>query len=33
MILPVKEAKYKHDYVIWLRFSDDAEGEIDLANE
>ncbi len=33
MILHVKEAKYLHDYVIWLRFNDGAEGEIDLANE
>ena len=33
MILHVKEAKYRHDYVIWLRFNDGAEGEVDLANE
>jgi hypothetical protein len=33
MILHVKEAKYRHDYVLWLRFNDDAEGEVDLANE
>lgn len=33
MILHVKEAKYQHDYVVWLRFNDGAEGEIDLANE
>ncbi len=33
MILHVKEAKYLHDYVVWLRFNDGAEGEIDLANE
>lgn len=33
MILHVKEAKYRHDYVIWLRFSDGAEGEVDLAGE
>lgn len=33
MILHVKEAKYLHDYVIWLRFNDGAEGEIDLAGE
>jgi hypothetical protein len=33
MFLHVKEAKYLHDYVIWLRFNDGAEGEIDLAKE
>lgn len=33
MILHVKEAKYQHNYVVWLRFNDGAEGEIDLANE
>ena len=33
MILHVKEAKYLHNYVIWVRFSDGAEGEVDLAAE
>lgn len=33
MILHVKQAKYLHDYVIWLRFNDGAEGEVDLADE
>jgi hypothetical protein len=33
MILHVREAKYLHDYVIWLRFNDGAEGEIDLVPE
>jgi hypothetical protein len=33
MILHVKEAKYLHDYVIWLRFNDGAEGEVDLSGE
>ena len=33
MFLHVKEAKYFHDYVIWLRFNDGAQGEIDLENE
>lgn len=33
MFLHVKEAKYLHDYVIWLRFNDGAVGEIDLGNE
>lgn len=33
MILHVTEAKYLHDYVLWLRFNDGIEGEIDLAEE
>ena len=33
MFLHVKEAKHLHGYVIWLRFNDGAEGEIDLGNE
>ena len=33
MILHVKEAKYLHDYMIWLRFNDDAEGEVNLKDE
>jgi hypothetical protein len=33
MFLHVKEAKYLHDYVKWLRFNDGAEGEIDLERE
>jgi hypothetical protein len=33
MILHVKEAKYLHDYVIWLRFNDGAEGVVDLKEE
>jgi len=33
IFLHVKEAKYLHDYVIWLRFNDGAEGEIDLRDE
>ncbi len=33
MILHVREAKYLHDYVIWLRFNNGAEGEIDLKDE
>ena len=33
MILHVREARYRHDYVIWLRFNDGAEGEVDLRNE
>jgi len=33
MILHVKQAKYLHDYVIWIKFNDGIEGEIDLENE
>ena len=33
MFLHVREAKYLHDYVIWLRFNDGAEGEADLRDE
>jgi hypothetical protein len=27
------EARHVRDFVIWLRFSDGAEGEVDLAGE
>jgi hypothetical protein len=33
MILHIRAAKYLHDYVIWLRFNDGAEGEVDLKDE
>ena len=33
MILHVTEAKYKRDYVLWLKFNDGAEGFVDLADE
>ena len=33
MILHVKEAKYLHNYVIWVKFNDGIEGEIDLEQE
>ena len=33
MILHVIEAKYLHDYVIWLRFNDGTIGEVDLKDE
>jgi hypothetical protein len=29
----VVEAKYVKEYVIWIRFADGAEGEVDLADE
>jgi len=33
MILHVTEARYVRDYVIWMRFNDGAEGEVDLSGE
>lgn len=33
MILHVVEARYVRDYVIWLRFNDGAEWEVDLKDE
>ena len=33
MFLHVKDAKYLHDYVIWIKFNDGIEGEVDLENE
>lgn len=32
-MLKVTDAKYVKDYIIWLKFSDGAEGEVDLENE
>ena len=32
-MIRVLEARYVRDYVIWLRFSDGAEGEVDLEDE
>ena len=33
MIVHVVEARYVRDYVVWLKFSDGAAGEVDLAGE
>ena len=33
MILHVREAKYIKDYIIWFRFNDGAEGEVNLEAE
>lgn len=33
MILHIKEVKYMHDNVIWVRFNNQVEGEIDLSSE
>ena len=32
-MLDIIEARYVSDYVVWLRFEDGTEGEIDLAEE
>ncbi|HYN80799.1 MAG TPA: DUF2442 domain-containing protein [Gemmatimonadaceae bacterium] len=32
-MLNVIEARYLHDHVVWLRFNDGLEGEVDLAPE
>jgi hypothetical protein len=33
MLPHVIEARYRSGYTIWLRFSDGAEGEVDLTKE
>ncbi len=33
MFLHVVEARYVRDYVVWLKFSDGATGEVDLRTE
>jgi hypothetical protein len=33
MILHVEEARYLHDYVVWVRFNDGTAGEVDLRDE
>jgi hypothetical protein len=33
MILHVEEARYLHDYVVWVRFNDGTAGEVDLCEE
>jgi hypothetical protein len=33
VILHVREARHVRDYVIWLRFNDGAEGEVNLEDE
>lgn len=33
MFLYVEDAKYIRAHVIWVRFNDGAEGEIDLSSE
>tara|TARA_B100000315_G_C14565067_1_gene582507 strand:- start:86 stop:343 length:258 start_codon:yes stop_codon:yes gene_type:complete len=33
MFLHVEDAKYIRNHVIWIRFNDGTEGEIDLSSE
>ncbi len=33
MLARVVEAKYRGGHCVWLRFSDDVSGEVDLASE
>jgi len=33
MIPKLKEAKYVNAYIVWLRFEDGVEGEVDLEAE
>ena len=32
-MIKVIDARHVRDYVVWLRFSDDTEGEVDLREE
>ncbi len=33
MLPRIIDARYVHEYTIWIRFNDGTEGEIDLKNE
>ena len=33
MLPRIKEARYIENHTVWLRFSDGAEGEVDLTSE
>ncbi|MBS0320524.1 MAG: DUF2442 domain-containing protein [Proteobacteria bacterium] len=33
MLPHVTEARYVGGYIVWLRFNDGSEGEVDLSNE
>jgi len=33
MILRVTDARWIRDFVVWVRFNDGSEGEVDLAGE
>ncbi len=32
-MIRVTDARYVRDYVVWLKFSDGTEGEVDLTEE
>lgn len=32
-MIKVDDAKYVRDYIVWLKFSDGTEGEVDLKEE
>ena len=32
-MIRIEKARYVSDYKVWLRFSDGAEGEVDLQNQ
>lgn len=33
MLPKLREAQYRRDYCIWLKFADGVEGEVDLQSE
>lgn len=33
MLPKLREAKYRRDYCIWIKFADGVEGEVDLESE
>jgi hypothetical protein len=33
MLLDVIEAKYVRDFIVWVKFEDGTEGEVDLSQE
>lgn len=33
MLPKLREANYRHDYCVWLKFEDGVEGEVDLESE
>ena len=33
MLPKLREAKYKREYCLWLKFADGVEGEVDLESE
>jgi hypothetical protein len=32
-MIDVVEARYLHDYTVWLKFEDETAGEVDLGSE